>query len=264
MALVRDDPGARVAARRTFYERHGFGRAGSAGFGRAEIDFMEWQRARGLLAPLDHPTQPGSPYWRVTNEGVARDAETAAEGFLLRLPESLAPASVRPWLDYLARPDGARWYRAHNTSVVAAMVRHIDAALEETVEERRFINEALYRLIHAEAMTLGYMLGRAGPLFADPRGKAVAALVRLDVLYPQRYPVRTALHASVRRRLASTLQRAGRSMVNDEPGLRALVERYLRPLAGPEIDAQALFSRFVGAVPIYPHVRAPMRDGEAG
>lgn len=256
--IVRDDPVLRVAARRAFYDRYGFGEQ-PGGFGRAEIDFMEWQRDRGLFAREDARPRTGSPYWRATNECVAIDSECAAAGWEKGLSTVGAPPSVLPWLTYFAAPSGASWYRAHNTSIVLAMVKHVGEALKETAEEQRFINECLYRVIHAEALLSGALLGRVGRQLGDPRGPAVRAIVQLSVLYPMDYPVQESLWGQLRRTVAKSLQGVGSKVAADNAQLRALVVGYLRHLGHPSISDNDLFTMFVKAVPIYPMGGVPAR-----
>ncbi|MBK8259025.1 MAG: hypothetical protein IPK82_40995 [Polyangiaceae bacterium] len=257
--IVRDDPALRVAARRAFYDRYGFGERGSGGFGRAEIDFMEWQRNRGLFAREDGRPNSGSPYWRATNECVAIDSEWAAAGWEKGLSTVDAPPAVVPWLQYFAAPTGASWYRAHNTSIVLAMVKHVDAALKETAEERRFINECLYRVIHAEALLSGALLGRVGRQLGDPRGPAVRALVQVGMLYPMDYPVKESRSAQFRRAVAKSVQGAGSKLASHNVQLQALVVGYLRHLAPSSISDADLFDKFVKAIPIYPMGGIPAR-----
>jgi hypothetical protein len=76
------------------------------------MSFMRWQAGRGLLNPLD-ASPPGSVWWRAVNERLLRDGceAIALAGGRVGEPSSHA---VRLWLEFIARPTGSNWYRAHN------------------------------------------------------------------------------------------------------------------------------------------------------
>jgi hypothetical protein len=66
--LVRDDPAGRYELAEQFYRR-----AASRGrYGAAELSFLRWSLARGVLA-TESADKPGSPWWRAVNEPLVRD-----------------------------------------------------------------------------------------------------------------------------------------------------------------------------------------------
>ena len=71
VAEVRDDPAGRI---RLATDAYAFRRGGRRyrPYGKAVVAFMRWQRARGVLNPLD-ADMPGSPWWRAVNEDLLRD-----------------------------------------------------------------------------------------------------------------------------------------------------------------------------------------------
>src|SRR5262245_55135769 len=150
VAAVRDDPAARLALiARTYH-----GPTGHAPqhlpFRRAALSFMRWQASRGVLDPLD-ASPPGSVWWRAVNERLLRDGceAVALVGGLDGEPSS---KSVRFWLDFVARPTGRNWYRAHNASIVDAYLEHRSLAEAESRPERFFMNVALVRVLYAHAL----------------------------------------------------------------------------------------------------------------
>jgi hypothetical protein len=120
VAAVRDDPLQRLALLARTYH----GPTGHAPrhlpFRRAALSFMRWQAERGVLDPLD-ASPPGSRWWRGVNERLLRDGceSVALSGGVAGKPSSQA---VRLWLEFIARPTGRNWYRAHNASIVGAWV----------------------------------------------------------------------------------------------------------------------------------------------
>jgi len=194
VAGVRNDPQGRLALRQRFYEK--FDR--EPFFGRSELDFMRWEIARGVLAPI---AEGGSPWWRAVNERLLYHAELAA---LIheQLPDA-APGigAVRFWLDFIRKPSAMGWYRAHNTSIVDGYLDTLDLAHAEPWSERIFVNVVLYRLLYAQGLVEGVSLGRLGEILSDPVGPSVDILVHVPAFYPDRYPlsqseVRTLLQKS--------------------------------------------------------------------
>ncbi len=72
VALVRDDPDARLGLLRRLYEPPPDRSARHLPYRRAALAFMGWQLRRGLLNPLTSPA-PGSPWWRAVNERLLLD-----------------------------------------------------------------------------------------------------------------------------------------------------------------------------------------------
>ena len=122
VAVVRDDPAARLA----LMERLFHGPTGRAPrhlpFRRAALSFMRWQAQRGLLNPLD-ASPSGSVWWRAMNERLLRDGSEAI-ALVGGLPGAPSSEGVRLWLQFAATPTPSCWYRAHNASIVAGYLEH--------------------------------------------------------------------------------------------------------------------------------------------
>jgi hypothetical protein len=192
VAAVRDDPAARLALIARTY--HGpTGRAPRhLPFRRAAMSFMRWQARRGVLNPLD-ASPPGSVWWRAVNGRLLRDGceAVALVGGLGGEPSS---EPVRLWLDFVARPTGRNWYRAHNASIVDAYLEHRGLAEAESRPERFFMNVALVRVLYAHALVGAphLALGRLAPLsrlLGDPRLGMAGVFLSLRRVLPHRYPL---------------------------------------------------------------------------
>jgi hypothetical protein len=192
VAAARDDPAARLALIARTY--HGpTGRAPQhLPFRRAALSFMRWQAHRGVLNPLD-ASPPGSVWWRAVNERLLRDGceAVALVGGLDGEPSSPA---VRLWLEFVARPTGRNWYRAHNASIVHAYLEHRELAEAESEPERFFMNVALVRVLYAHALVGAprLALGRFAPLgrvLGDPRLGMAGLFLSLRRVLPNRYPL---------------------------------------------------------------------------
>ncbi|MBO3749749.1 hypothetical protein J5X84_27020 [Streptosporangiaceae bacterium NEAU-GS5] len=161
-------------------------------YGRAELSFLRWEVARGVLNhPLD--ALPGSPWWRAVNDRLLRDK---AEAALLRRGVAGAPSarSVELWEEFIAGPSGPRWYRAHNASVAGAFLDHEELALAEVPAERFMMNVALLRVFYTHALVAAPRLALGpfaafGPLVGDPRRGTVGMFMDLRQVFPQHYPL---------------------------------------------------------------------------
>ena len=192
VAAVRDDPAARLALMARVF--HGpTGRAPRhLPFRRAALSFMRWQARRGVLNPLD-ASPPGSVWWRAVNERLLRDGceAVALVGGLDGEPSS---QPVQLWLEFIARPTGRNWYRAHNASIVGAYLEHRDLAEAESPPERFFMDVALVRVLYAHALVGAprLALGRFAPLgrlLGDPRLGMAGVFLSLRRVLPNRYPL---------------------------------------------------------------------------
>ena len=192
VAAARDDPAERLA----LLERTYHGPTGRAPrrlpFRRAALSFMRWQTDRGLLEAL-HASPPGSRWWRAVNERLLRDGceSVALSGGLPGEPSSRA---VGLWLQFIGRPTGRNWYRAHNASIVGAYLEHRELAEAETAAERFFMNVALGRVLYAHALNAAprLALGRCavlGRMLGDPRLGMAGAFLSLGRVLPERYPL---------------------------------------------------------------------------
>jgi hypothetical protein len=192
VAAVRDDPTGRLA----LIDRTYHGPTGRAPrqlpFRRAALSFMRWQANRGLLNPLD-ALPPGSMWWRAVNERLLRDG-CEAVALVGGLTGERSSRAVRLWLEFIARPTGRNWYRAHNASIVDAYLEHQALAEAESAPERFFMNVALGRVLYAHALNAAprLALGRFAPLgrlVGDPRLGMAGAFLSLGRVLPDRYPL---------------------------------------------------------------------------
>lgn len=232
VAAVRDDPAQRLALLARTYH----GPTGHAPrhlpFRRAALSFMRWQAERGVLDPLD-ASPPGSRWWRAVNERLLRDGceSVALSGGVAGKPSSQA---VRLWLQFIARPTGRNWYRAHNTSIVGAYLEHRELAEAESAAERFFMNVALARVLYAHALNAAprLALGRCallGRLLGDPRLGMAGAFLSLGRVLPERYP----LAQDVRRYIAVE-HRLGRML-----DYAVIVPRLQRCTSGPPRSSES-------------------------
>ncbi len=192
VAAARDDPAARLALTVRTY-RGPTGRAPRhLPFRRAALSFMRWQTHRGVLNRLD-ASPAGSVWWRAVNERLLRDGceSVALVGGLDGEPSS---PSVRLWLEFIAKPTGRNWYRAHNASIVGAYLEHRDLAAAENLPERFFMNVVLVRVLYAHALVGAprLALGRFAPLgrlLGDPRLGMAGACLSLRRVLPRSDPL---------------------------------------------------------------------------
>jgi hypothetical protein len=192
VATVRDDPDSRI----DLVERLYHGPSGTAPrhlpYRRAAMSFMRWQLRRGVLAPA-HAERPGSPWWRAVNERLLRDG---CEAVALSGGRPGPPSSrtVARWLTFADHPTARTWYRAHNSSVVAAYLEHRDLAEAENAAERFFMNVVLCRVLYTHAlvaaprMSLGWLRPLA-PLLGDPRLGMTGIFLQLSRILPDEYPL---------------------------------------------------------------------------
>jgi hypothetical protein len=186
---VRDEPGARYALAARFYRQVPGSRRR---YGAAELSFLRWELARGVLAPADS-ARPGSAWWRAVNERLLRDK---VEGELLAagIPGPPSAGSVELWVRFIREPTPSAWYRAHNASIVSAYLEHEALTAHELKVERFMMNVALVRVLYTHALVahprlaLG-PLARLGPVLGDPRGPSVGLFLDLRRSFPSHYPL---------------------------------------------------------------------------
>jgi hypothetical protein len=200
VAAARDDPAARLALLVRTYS----GPTGRAPrhlpFRRAALSFMRWQAHRGVLNPLD-ASAPGSVWWRAVNERLLRDG-CEAVALVGRRPGAPSSQAVRLWLDFIARPTGRNWYRAHNASIVSGYLEHQRLADAENAPERFFMNVALGRVLYTHAVVAAprLALGRFGPLgrvLGDPRLGVAGVFLSLRRVLPNQYPLALAVESYI-------------------------------------------------------------------
>jgi hypothetical protein len=101
---------------------------------------------------------------------------------------------VQLWLEFIATPTPAHWYRAHNASIVAGYLEHDGLAELESAPERFFMNVALVRVLYAHSLVAAPRLGLGwlAPLarvLGDPRLGMVGAFLSLRRVVPNHYPL---------------------------------------------------------------------------
>lgn len=187
---VADDTAARLELRKDFY-RH-FGRGDELvplGYGESEVKFMEWEIARGALAPIGPDGRGGSRWWRDVNSEFLYFGQLGRLAHERGVPADQLPAPARLWLKFISDPNERSWYRAHNASICSGYVQHSNYACAESRNERVFLNMVLYRLLYAQGLVEGVELGFLGKLLANPRLPSVDAMVHLPDFYPKTYPL---------------------------------------------------------------------------
>jgi hypothetical protein len=248
---VSDVPSGRLALRGAFYSRHG---GALARLGRAELDFIQWEIERGLLNPLAGDP-PGSAYWRSAQEAVARDAEVASEALAAGISLAGAPEGVVAWAAAIRAPDAARWYAAHNRSLVLGMRAVASAARTESVAEQRFINLALRRVLAAELLVVGAVRRPFRPFAraaADPRVGTVRALTRARWLYPRRYPLPSGWMDHPAQRAWGSAERALAYLLLDPAAARPITDAHLQALFGPVSADELQYPDHVPSIPDEP------------
>jgi hypothetical protein len=190
VAQMRDDPAARI---RLAAQMYALGvRRPYRPYRRAVVAFMRWQQARGVLNALNAET-PGSPWWRAVNEDLLRD--TLEAKLLVEREELVASRpAVQHWVDFFRAPSARSWYLAHNASVVAGYLTHMDLAAREAPAERFFMNVVLVRVLYAHALVVdaNLALGRFAffaRLVGHPRAGGPQALLSMKDVLPVSYPI---------------------------------------------------------------------------
>jgi len=192
VAEARDDPAGRLELASGHFVRGLSPRRSRRDFARSELAFLRAQVARGVLR-TPGGEQPGSPWWRAVNERLLRDTVEAAllvQGY----PGPPSASSVELWLAFADEPSSASWYRAHNSSIVAAYLEHEWLAARELLAERFVLNVALVRVLYAHALAAAprLALGRLAPLgklLGNPRGGTVGLVLSIRRVFPERYPL---------------------------------------------------------------------------
>jgi hypothetical protein len=161
-------------------------------YGRAELSFLRWEIARGVLN-CPAAEQPGSPWWRAVNNRLLRD-KVEADQLSIGRPGSPSSRAVQLWVEFIAAPSPRGWYRAHNASITAGYLDHQPLAMDELPAECFLMNVALGRALYAHAMLARPRLALGGfaplgPLLADPRRYSVGFFLDLRRVFPEHYPL---------------------------------------------------------------------------
>ena len=135
----------------------------------------------------------GSPWWRAINDELLRD-KVEADRLAAGSGDEPSSRTVGLWLEFIAAPSAATWYRAHNASVVAGYLKHEPLAANELWVERFMMNVALVRVLYAHALAAApqLALGLFAPLgrwLGDPRRRAVRLFLDLRNVFPDAYPL---------------------------------------------------------------------------
>jgi hypothetical protein len=199
-----NDSSARFTLRTLFYQKYGFSRnffhkiiqiilkwiSGKDGFGRSELDFMEWEIKRGVLNACNASVSAGSWWWSNVNLMLIVISETAADIYEKKITPNEISNETELWLQYLNCRTAQTWYRAHNASIVYAYLQFADLAKKESVYEQVFMNEVLYRLLYAQAMVEDTTIfDDFGVIGANPMLPAVELMVNVPEFYPVHYPL---------------------------------------------------------------------------
>ena len=186
-----DNPEDRYKLRASFYERFGYGRDGSYGYGTSELAFIRWEINRGVLNPLNHPAQPGSEWWGWVNWHFLYHGTIAMLLYDNGATPEHMPGPHGLWLQYIYHPSPQTWYAAHNASIVHGYYNSKAYALKETDTEQLFIRQVLTRLLYAQSMVMGerFSLGILGEFLANPSNRSVEDLVHIPDFYPDHYPL---------------------------------------------------------------------------
>jgi hypothetical protein len=170
-------------------------------FRHAALSFMQWEIDRGVLNPAAG-SAPGSPWWRAMNERLLRDGYEAVAR-AAGLSGAVSTPTVAPWLSFIAEPTAPNWYRAHNSSIVAAYLDHLELARLEPRAERFFINVVLLRVLYAQQLVAAPQLALGplsalGPALGDPRLGMASIFLSLGRVLPERYPLTSDLEHYLR------------------------------------------------------------------
>src|ERR1700741_1616776 len=116
IGAVRDDPAGRLALMRSQYRVPPDLDRGYLPYRQGASALIRWEMGRGVVNPIKAP-RPGSPWWRAINELLLYDGGEA-RALAFGHPGPPSSPTVAAWLEFIRRPSAARWYRAHNMSVV--------------------------------------------------------------------------------------------------------------------------------------------------
>lgn len=186
---LRDSPRARLESREKYYLIHCFtSNEFKYGLGDSEISFLKWEE-RGVLNSKE-AKHPGSPWWSNVNLWFIFLSEFGARALAAGLIEELPPGPSKKWAEFILDQNPKTWYRAHNSSIIEGYLKFPDLAESESIPEKVFINQVLYRLLFAQYMVEGdFFFSRLGEFLANPQGISVRLITHLDGFYPKHYPM---------------------------------------------------------------------------
>ena len=186
---LRDSPKARLESREKYYLTHCHtSEEHKYGLGDSEISFLKWEE-RGVLHPPG-AKHPGSPWWSNVNLWFIYLSELGARALAAGLMDELPPGPAKKWAEFISDQNPKTWYRAHNSSIIEGYLKFSDLAHKESIPEKVFINQVLYRLLFAQYMVEGdFFFPRLGEFLANPQGISVRLITHLDGFYPKHYPM---------------------------------------------------------------------------
>jgi uncharacterized protein with NAD-binding domain and iron-sulfur cluster len=248
---VANDPNGRKALRVSFYNKYGYPILKySEGFGNSEIEFMDWEIARGVLNPVQAGRPgSGSPWWREVNLRFIYMGELARLVWEQAPDLQQLPHGVVQWLRYIQNPSGQTWYRAHNTNIVQAYLDAVALAQAENRFEQVFVNEVLYRLLFAQAMEEdpNWLV----QLMGNPKLPAVEVITHLQCFYPIHYPLTKADDMHVLH-IGTSLQELAVDVMDEVVILPRLQELY--QAAAGWLQLPALVTLQQNNKPVYPNI----------
>ncbi|MEZ4826527.1 MAG: hypothetical protein R3C61_09565 [Bacteroidia bacterium] len=254
---AKDAPEERYRLREEFYHAYGYkidAKGDQHGLGNSELAFLRWEIERGVLNPENHPSRPGSPWWRAVNLDFIFNAELARAIHEAGLSFEELPLSVQAWLDYIRQPNEQTWYRAHNRSIVFGYRDHTGLAQKEELGEKLFLNEVLYRVLYAQAMVENTPegLGLLGKVLANPRFPSVDVLVHMADFYPRHYPLTPEDIKNIRHK-GHSLQAAAVALLDDLIILPRLGKLYRQ--CAQWLKAEFLLAWHKLNIPVYPDLQ---------
>ena len=187
---IKNNPDARLKSREVFYKKYDSTSSEEEyGYGNSELAFLKWELDRVLRTP--NGQQAKSEWWSEINLRFIYLSELGAKAKERGIAKREIPIPSQFWYEFIENPTESSWYKAHNSSIINAYLRHANLAKKESSFEQVFINIVLYRLLFAQAMVEGkdFAFGRLGKIFANPNGHAVNLITQMEDFYPTNYPM---------------------------------------------------------------------------
>ncbi|NLR94287.1 hypothetical protein [Flammeovirga agarivorans] len=183
---IKDHPERRLKARKDFYIKYGFSKKSNYGFGKSEIDFLEWEIKRGVL-----DKKYNNHWWYNTNLKYIYLSTLASYYYENGQTDTSNLIPVQKWIDYFNAPSAITWYRAHNSTILFACDTYSSLIDKEPYHEQVFIQEVINRVLYMEKVVEGKCkyLGFIGRFIADPKFSVVDKLTKVKQLYPTAYPL---------------------------------------------------------------------------
>ncbi len=127
---------ARRAVLRQFFSRWPGQESANVGFGRAVVDFQEWEITSGRISDATN-----SPWWSAMNGQLVLDLRAATTAIEQGQDGFASPSAVAAWVRY-TRATGptaqAALWSAHQESITQAAIRFAPLLAAEPEAERRF------------------------------------------------------------------------------------------------------------------------------